>query len=51
MSKERENDSCELNAVEVELLTADEDENYHGLTLKCVLVYLVRLWQATAAQG
>ncbi|VUC26373.1 unnamed protein product [Clonostachys rosea] len=28
------------NVVEVELLTVDEVENYQGLTLKCVLVYL-----------
>lgn len=29
------------NAVEVELLTVTETDNYHGLSLKCVLVYLV----------
>jgi hypothetical protein len=29
------------NAVEVELLTVTETDNYQGLTLKCVLVYLV----------
>jgi hypothetical protein len=30
------------NAVEVELLTVTKTNNYQGLTLKCVLVYLVR---------
>ena len=32
------------NVVEVELLATDDGENYSGLTLKCILVYLVRLW-------
>jgi hypothetical protein len=36
------NNDEEPNAVELELLTVDEADNYQGLTLKCVLVYLVR---------
>ncbi|KAG5752947.1 hypothetical protein H9Q70_004433 [Fusarium xylarioides] len=34
------NNGEEPNAVEVELLAVEEDDNYQGLTLKCVLVYL-----------
>ncbi|KAI3572788.1 major facilitator superfamily domain-containing protein [Fusarium oxysporum f. sp. albedinis] len=34
------NNGEEPNAVEAELLAVDEDDNYQGLTLKCVLVYL-----------
>lgn len=30
------------SSVEVELLAVDEEDNYQGLTLKCILVYLVR---------
>ncbi|KAH7142285.1 major facilitator superfamily domain-containing protein [Fusarium sp. MPI-SDFR-AT-0072] len=41
MSEKRDKTTDELpNAVEVELLTVNEVENYQGLTLKCVLVYL-----------
>ncbi|KAM0415883.1 hypothetical protein ACHAPT_013145 [Fusarium lateritium] len=39
MSDQRDKIDDEPNAVEVELLTAAEGENYQGLTLKCVLVY------------
>jgi hypothetical protein len=42
MSGKHDKTTDELpNAVEVELLTVDEAENYQGLTLKCVIVYLV----------
>ncbi|KAG5792899.1 hypothetical protein H9Q69_008025 [Fusarium xylarioides] len=34
------NNGEEPNAVEVELLAVEEDDNFQGLTLKCVLVYL-----------
>ncbi|CAG9953174.1 unnamed protein product [Clonostachys rosea f. rosea IK726] len=41
MSGKHDKTTDELpNAVEVELLTVDEAENYQGLTLKCVIVYL-----------
>ncbi|KAI8722730.1 hypothetical protein NCS52_00417700 [Fusarium sp. LHS14.1] len=39
MSDKRDKVEDEPNAVEIELLTADEDDNYEGLTLKCILVY------------
>lgn len=41
MSDQRDKVEDEPNAVEVELLADDEDENYEGLTLKCALVYMV----------
>ncbi|KAG7437773.1 MFS efflux transporter inpD [Fusarium oxysporum f. sp. raphani] len=34
------NTDGESNVIEVELLAVDEAENYQGLTLKCILVYL-----------
>ncbi|KAJ3543785.1 hypothetical protein NM208_g3389 [Fusarium decemcellulare] len=49
MSEQRDSVVDKSNVIEAELLTADEDENYQGLTLKCVLVYLSIVF-ACAAQ-
>ncbi|KAF4994944.1 hypothetical protein FDECE_12946 [Fusarium decemcellulare] len=49
MSEQRDSVVDKFNVIEVELLTADQDENYQGLTLKCVLVYLSIVF-ACAAQ-
>lgn len=45
------NTDGESNVIEVELLAVDEAENYQGLTLKCILVYLVRVIQTALSQG
>ncbi|KAF5254478.1 hypothetical protein FANTH_736 [Fusarium anthophilum] len=52
MSEQRnKNNGEEPNAVEVELLAVEEDDNFQGLTLKCVLVYLFARNMANALGG